>query len=93
MRVVFEVIREITPSLKADHLDLIFEKIQTVNVTQYDEKTLNFLEDYTGAALEASYDLQNQAFGEQGQTVYYDDFLKAEQKKFSLNLGAVKENP
>lgn len=59
VRVVYNIIKDLVPSINLEYIDLFFTKIQSVPTSQYDEKFLMFLKDFTQRALENYYDVKN----------------------------------
>jgi len=56
VRVVYDIIKDVTSDLRPAVIDHLFEKIQSVPLASYDEKFLNFLKEFTQKGLEMHYD-------------------------------------
>ena len=63
VRVVYNTIKDLVPFIPLDFIDLLYQRIQTVPTSQYDEKFLLFLKDFTMKALENFYDFKNNEMG------------------------------
>jgi hypothetical protein len=54
VRIVYNVIQEISPVLPLNLINEFFKRIRQVPQNQYDEKFLNFLKELTSRALESA---------------------------------------
>ena len=59
VRVIYNIIKDLVPSLEQKYIDKFYEKIHTVPSKQFDEKFLTFLKDFTLKALESYYETKN----------------------------------
>lgn len=53
------MIQELVPFIHGNYIDIFFSRIQQLPVTQYDEKFLEFLKDFTMKSLESQYDIKH----------------------------------
>ena len=56
VRVVYSTIQELVPSIDVTTVDLFFQRVLQVPASQYDDKFLDFLKDFTLKALELYHD-------------------------------------
>ncbi len=85
VRVVYSTIQEIVPSLDVAIVDLFYQRITQVQPSQYDDKFLEFLKDFTLKALANYHDTKaaEQSIDEEHASSFEEAIKKRETHVFS----------
>lgn len=87
VRMVYNTIKEIIAFIPLDYIDLFQQKIITMPSSQYDEKFLVFLKDFTLKALENYYEIKSNDMGiSENQSVDYEESLLKRETQLISNF-------
>ena len=94
VRVVYSTIQEIVPSIEVSLVDLFYHRITQVPATQYDDKFLEFLKDFTMKALSTYHEskVTEHTLGEEHASSFEEVVKKREIKVFT-NINDYLNNP
>ena len=94
VRAVYNLIEDVQSSFSLKVIDALFERIKSVPPQQYDEKYLNFLREFTKAALEKRYQDKFQQFSRETEPDDGDSAFEAmlSQKEYEIITQMTPEN-
>lgn len=70
------MIQELVPNLESKYIDIFYQKIQQVPPSQYDDKFLEFLKNFTQKSLESHYDLKsNEGSMAETSPIPYEEYI------------------
>ena len=94
VRVVYSTIQELVPCIDVACIDQFFVRIQQVPASQYDDKFLDFLKDFTMKALENYYEVKSQEGGmAEAQAVSFEDQVRRREANIIANITEYLRNP
>lgn len=94
VRVVYSIIQELVPSIDVRYVDNFFLRISQVPASQYDDKFLEFLREFTLKALENFFKARTQECQlEEHQPRPYDDIIKEREASIVGNFKEYLANP
>ncbi|CDW78729.1 UNKNOWN [Stylonychia lemnae] len=93
VRVVYQMIQELVPFTQHKYIDMFYQKIQQVPTSQYDDKFLEFLKDFTMKSLESYYDTKhNEDSINESNTIAYEDYISLREKQALQRIGEIVNN-
>lgn len=94
VRVVYATIQELVPCIDVASVDQFFIRIQSVPASQYDDKFLEFLKDFTLKALENYYEVKSQEAGmAEHSAVSFEDQIRKREVEVISKINHYLANP